>query len=63
MDGDNPEMNRPIDREAFHLCKLLWGNQQQQQAIIPVWYIICSDNLSTSFIILRKNFTEAFGYF
>ncbi|KAH0713597.1 hypothetical protein KY289_009556 [Solanum tuberosum] len=31
MDGDNPEMNRPIDREAFHLCKLLWGNQQQRR--------------------------------
>uniref|UniRef100_M1DXQ7 Uncharacterized protein n=1 Tax=Solanum tuberosum TaxID=4113 RepID=M1DXQ7_SOLTU len=31
MDGDNPEMNRPIDRETFHLCKLLWGNQQQRR--------------------------------
>jgi len=30
MDGDNPEMNRTIDRETFHLCNLLWGNQQQQ---------------------------------
>ncbi|KAH0747419.1 hypothetical protein KY285_009076 [Solanum tuberosum] len=30
MDGDNPEMNRPIDRETFHLCKLLWGNHQQR---------------------------------
>ncbi|KAG5575685.1 hypothetical protein H5410_055819 [Solanum commersonii] len=32
MDGDNPEMNRPIDRETFHLCKLLCGNQQQRRS-------------------------------
>ncbi|KAH0672908.1 hypothetical protein KY290_025189 [Solanum tuberosum] len=31
MDGPNPEMTRTIAREIFHLCKLLWGNQQQQQ--------------------------------
>ncbi|KAH0669903.1 hypothetical protein KY285_025519 [Solanum tuberosum] len=31
MDGPNPEMTRTIAREVFHLCKLLWGNQQQQR--------------------------------
>ncbi|KAH0672842.1 hypothetical protein KY290_025079 [Solanum tuberosum] len=31
MDGPNPEMTRTIAREAFYLCKLLWGSQQQQQ--------------------------------
>ncbi|KAH0777786.1 hypothetical protein KY290_009197 [Solanum tuberosum] len=39
MDGDNPEMNRPIDRETFHLCKLLWGNQQQRLRGNPQWVL------------------------
>ncbi|KAM3396187.1 hypothetical protein P3S68_005193 [Capsicum galapagoense] len=33
LEGDNPQMDRPIDQEYFDLCMRIWGNQDDDDGL------------------------------
>ncbi|KAM3302446.1 hypothetical protein P3S67_016948 [Capsicum chacoense] len=33
LEGDNPQMDRPIDQEFFDLCMRIWGNQDDDDGL------------------------------